>query len=173
MRWVKGCDFRAWVVLLEMGQTEEVGSGRRFGQNVTAGPSCENPRPPLVAPLPKPYLREADLPPGGGVPRISCPPGGACADFHVCASLGRGRKRGAHIQDNVCATPGGCCRRLSRCAAIKKSERKGRRSPVPDGTGRSFDSAIEGGRVAIVAAEKTRIPQCGTVRATRLLQTFG
>jgi hypothetical protein len=42
-------------------------------------------------------------------------------------------------------------RRLSRRTAIKKSERKGRRSPVPygtgrspvtDGTGRSFDPSV-------------------------------
>jgi len=36
-------------------------------------------------------------------------------------------------------------RRLSRRTTIKKYrwERKGRRSPVPDGTGRSFDTATE------------------------------
>jgi hypothetical protein len=35
MHWVKECDFRAWVVFPEMGQTEEVGLRRHFGQNVT------------------------------------------------------------------------------------------------------------------------------------------
>jgi hypothetical protein len=34
MDWVKGWEFRAWVVLPEMGQREEVGSGRHVGQNV-------------------------------------------------------------------------------------------------------------------------------------------
>jgi len=47
-----------------------------------------------------------------------------------------------------------------------EKERKGRRSPVPDGTRRSFDTAIKHGTLAIIATEKTRIPQGGTVRAT-------
>jgi L-2-hydroxyglutarate oxidase LhgO len=34
--------------------------------------------------------------------------------------------------------------RLSRRTAIKKAERKRRRSPVPDGTGRSFDPSADG-----------------------------
>jgi hypothetical protein len=48
-------------------------------------------------------------------------------------------------------------RRLSRRRAKKKSERKGRRS---------FDPAIEYGMVAMLATEKTRIAQCGTLRAS-------
>jgi hypothetical protein len=38
MHWVKAYDFRAWVVLPEMGQTKEVGAGRHVGQNITAAP---------------------------------------------------------------------------------------------------------------------------------------
>jgi hypothetical protein len=56
-------------------------------------------------------------------------------------------------------------RRLSSRTAIKKPERRGRRSPVPDDTGRSFDAPVEYSTVAMTATEKTRVPQCGMVRA--------
>ena len=40
-----------------------------------------------------------------------------------------------------------------------RSERKGRRSPVPDGTGRSFDAALEYDAAGIIAGEEARARQ--------------
>ena len=49
-------------------------------------------------------------------------------------------------------------RPLSKPTAMKKyrSDRKGRRSLVPDGTGRSFDTPIEYSTVAIIAKDADR-----------------